>query len=121
MEIFTGIDIVENERIKKIYEKYNKKFLTKIYTERELEYCFNQKDVIPCLSARFACKEAVVKAFYQAFREILHFKEIEVLGERGKPATVLLHTDKKPSKPYKINVSIAHEKKFSTAVAIIYL
>ena len=121
MEIYTGIDIVENDRIKKVYDRYKDKFLKKIFTERELEYCFNQKETIPCLSARFACKEAVIKAFYQAFNQILHFKEIEVLGKTGKPATVLLHLNNKPSKPYKINVSIAHERKFSTAIAVIYL
>ncbi|RUM57029.1 MAG: holo-[acyl-carrier-protein] synthase [Persephonella sp.] len=121
MEIYTGIDIVENGRIKKVYEKYRDRFLKKVFTENELNYCFSQKEVIPCLSARFACKEAVVKAYFQAFKQILHFKQIEVLGEKGKPATVLLHLEKEPSKPYKINISIAHEKKFSTAIAIIYL
>ena len=121
MEIYTGIDIVENERIRKVYEKYGNRFLKKIFTENELDYCFSQKEVIPCLSARFACKEAVIKAFYQAFNQILHFKQIEVLGKRGKPATIFLHLEKELSKPYKINISIAHEKKFSTAIAIVYI
>ena len=121
MEIYTGIDIVENERIEKVYKKFGDRFLKKVFTDREINYCFSQKEVIPCLSARFACKEAVLKAFYQAFQEILPFKNIEILGNRGKPATVLLHLDKKISSPYKINISIAHEKKFSTAIAVIYL
>ncbi len=119
MEIYTGIDIVENERIEKVYKKFKDKFLNKIFTEREIEYCLSKKDFIPCISARFACKEAVFKAFYQAFEEGISFKKIEVLGKENKPATVILH--KKIDKNFNINVSISHEKKFSTAVAIIYI
>jgi len=44
MEIYTGIDIVENGRIKKVYEKYRDRFLKKVFTENELNYCFSQKD-----------------------------------------------------------------------------
>lgn len=121
MEIFTGIDIVENKRIERAINKLGNKFLNRIYTERELDYCFSQKEKIPCLSARFACKEAVIKAFFQAFKKVLYFKNIEVLGKRGYPATILLHIDENPLKPYDISISIAHEKNYSVAVAILTL
>ena len=121
MKIFTGIDIVENRRIEKAINKLGDRFLNRIYTKRELDYCFSQKEKIPCLSARFACKEAVIKAFFQAFQKVLYFKNIEVLGKRGYPATILLHIDENPSKPYKINISIAHEKNCSVAVAVLTL
>lgn len=121
MEIFTGIDIVENERIKKAVDKFGDKFLKRIYTQNEIDYCLNQKNYIPCLAARFAGKEACIKAFYQAFGKILTFKQIEIKGEKGKPAEILLHLKEHSENPYKISISIAHENKFSTAIVIIYL
>ena len=65
-----------------------KGFLKRVYTEEELRYCQSQKSFYECLSARWACKEAVLKAFYHAYGVVLKFSEIEVLGDRGKPARV---------------------------------
>jgi len=39
MEIYIGTDIVENKRIQQAYEKYKDKFLTRIYTQKEIEHC----------------------------------------------------------------------------------
>jgi len=120
MEIYTGIDIVENQRIEKVIKKFGNKFLKRVFTEEEINYCMKQKNYIPCLSARFACKEACIKAFYQAFGKVLTFKQIEIKGEKGKPAEILLHLKKSTEKPYKISISLSHENKFSTAIVIIY-
>lgn len=117
MQIYTGIDILENERIKKAIEKFGDRFLKRIYTENEIKYC---KNSIPCFSARFAAKEACIKAYYQAFKKILYFNQIEIIGKQGQPAEILLHLKENPSKAYKISLSIAHENKFSTAIVIIY-
>jgi len=124
MEIYTGIDIVENQRIEKVIKKFGNKFLKRVFTEEEINYCMKQKNYIPCLSARFACKEACIKAFYQAFGKVLTFKQIEVKGEKGKPAEILLHPEKNKklllSKSYKSSVSISHEKDFSVAIVLVY-
>ncbi len=121
MKIYVGTDIVENQRIEKAIQKFGNKFLKRIYTQKEIDYCLSQKNSIGCFSARFAAKEACIKAYYQAFKEILHFNQIEILGKRGKPAEILLHLEKLPASPFKITVSLAHEIKFSTATVIIYL
>lgn len=115
-----GIDIVENARISKSIEKFGDRFLKRIYTEQEREYCFSQKNPIPCLAARWAVKEAVIKAFFQTFGIVLKFKQIEVLGEKGLPARVIILG--KESKFLKENgkaivISLAHEKNYSVAVA----
>lgn len=91
MKIYIGTDIVENKRIKEAYEKHGEKFLERVYTEREIEYCFRKKEFLPCLSARFAAKEATIKAYYQAFKKTLTFKQIEILGYKNQPAEILLH------------------------------
>jgi len=116
-----GVDIVKNERIREAVERFGKRFLRRIYTDRELEYCLSQRERIPCLAARWACKEAVLKAFYQKFGLLLKFKEIEVLGNRGRPARVLILREdlKDLLNSYEILVSLSHEKDYSVAVALI--
>lgn len=125
MEIYTGIDIVENERIKKAIEKLGDKFLHRIFTKREINYCKQKLTPYPCLAARFAAKEAFIKAYYQAFQKKLFFKNIEILGKKGAPAEILLHINDNSSTaskiPFKSTISISHEDKFSVAVVVIYL
>ncbi|WP_029520281.1 holo-ACP synthase [Persephonella sp. IF05-L8] len=125
MELFTGIDIVENNRIEKAYKKYGKRFLDRIYTQKEQEYCLKKTDPIPCLSARFAAKEAFVKAFNQAFGKNLSYKDIEILGRYNKPAQILLHyqgfTDDTYQNRLKYTLSISHERNYSVATVIIYI
>lgn len=116
-----GIDIVKNSRIERAVARFGSKFLNRIYTKKELEYCFSQKKNIPCLAARWACKEAVLKAFFIEFGILLRFKEIEVLGNRGLPAVVVIHRKEARDilKNYEILVSLSHEEDYSVAVALI--
>ncbi len=122
--IYTGIDIVENKRIQEAIERFGNSFLSRVFTEKEIKYCTSQKNTIQCFSARFACKEACIKAFYSAFKKKLSFKEIEILGKQGEPAEILLHPNIEknniPIDSINISFSIAHEKKNSVAVVIIY-
>ena len=112
-----GVDIVSNERIKKAIEKFGERFLKRIYTPLELEYCKKQADWIACLSARWAGKEAVLKAVYQSKGVVLKFSEIEILGDLRKPAKVRLLRE--GLKNIHVLISLSHEKEYSVAVAVI--
>lgn len=115
-----GIDIVENSRIAQAYNKFGENFLKKIYTPIEREYCFSQKYPIPCLAARWAAKEAVIKAFFQCFNIRLNFKQIEIRGFKGYPPKVIILGKEKELLEKigkKIIVSLAHEKNYSVAIA----
>lgn len=115
-----GIDIVDNGRIEASLKKFGGKFLTRIYTPREREYCFSYGNPIPCLAARWAAKEAVIKAFFQYFGVILKFRQIEVVGRKGLPAEVYIlgkEGELLRQAGKKIIVSLAHEKRYSVAVA----
>ncbi len=116
-----GVDIVKNSRIEEAINRFGDRFLKRIYTPKELEYCNSQEGSIPCLAARWACKEAVLKAFYTEFGVLLRFKEIEVLGNRGKPARVIIHRDGVENilKGREVVVSLSHERDYSVAVACI--
>lgn len=112
-----GIDIVSNQRIREAVERYGERFLRRVYTEEELRYCMGQHTFYECLSARWACKEAVLKAFYQVYGVVLRLSEIEVLGDRGRPARVRILRE--GFEGARVSVSLSHEREFSVAVACV--
>ena len=57
-----GVDIENVERFRWLNIKNDSRFLNKIYAKEELKYCFSKKNPAPHLAARFAGKEAVIKA-----------------------------------------------------------
>ncbi|NPA32445.1 MAG: holo-[acyl-carrier-protein] synthase [Aquificae bacterium] len=116
-----GVDIVKNERIERAVRRFGERFLRRVYTQRELDYCFSHRSWVSCLAARWACKEAVIKAFYIRFGFLLRFREIEVLGERGKPARVELRNEeaRKLLGGRELIVSLSHEEDYSIASAYI--
>lgn len=119
MKIYTGIDIVSNLRIKTAYERFGEKFLNKVYTDREVQYCMKKRDFIGCLAARFAGKEAFIKAFYKCYHFKPSFKEIEVYGSEGQPANIMLHLQTFDLSVCKIDISISHERDYSSAFVIL--
>ncbi len=123
MIIGVGTDIIEIRRIKEAVEK-NEKFLTRFFTEREIEY-FRKRNFRPEFTAgRFAAKEAVVKALGTGFRGFA-FKDIEVVNnELGKPEVVLYgraeSTARTAAGPdFRIHLSISHSQQNATAFAVL--
>lgn len=81
-----GIDIIEIDRIADVIARHGERFLRRIYTEDELAYCRGR---VPELAARFAAKEAVMKALGTGVRGV-GWRDIEVLpNRRGKPLVFL--------------------------------
>lgn len=104
-----GIDIVEVDRIEKLYERINEK-IDNIFTNKEIEYAFRHKNMFQILAGRFAAKEAYKKAVTTD----INFKSIEILNdENGKPYYNINGEILK-----NIDLSISHEKNYAVAVAI---
>ncbi len=114
-----GIDIVSHKRIEKVFNRFKNEFLRKIYTENEIEYCLSKKSFVECLSARFAAKEACIKAIYQYCSVRLEMKQIEICGKRNEGATIRIYSDKLDTSSLQILLSISHEKECSVAVVLI--
>ena len=122
----TGIDIVENYRLKEILLKKKSNFKKKIFTINEVAYCEKKSNSISCYSKRFAAKEAFAKALGIGFRKNINFKDIEVVNNTyGKP---YISINKKIAdkiktlfkvKKFNILLSISDEKKYSIASVII--
>ncbi len=88
----TGIDLVQIERVQRILERYQERFLKRVYTEEEIRYARGDPAE---LASRFAAKEAVSKALGVGMRllspEGIGWQEVEVLNDRRGRPYVQLH------------------------------
>ena len=128
MEIKCGTDIIEIDRIKDSIEELGDKFLDRIFTKKEIEYCNKSGSIkYQHFAARFACKEAVFKAISQFIsgREEALWKDIEVINiDGGKP---VINVDKLQKNFKKnvdnielksIDISISHIKEYAVASVV---
>ena len=83
----TGVDIIEISRIARTLERYGDRFLRRIYTPGELEYCRGRPSK---LASRFAAKEATMKALGTGVRGV-GWKDIEVTRAPSGAPGILLH------------------------------
>lgn len=113
-----GTDIIDIKRFQN--EKYSKdnNFLKKIFTKKELDYCFSKNDFVVHLAGRYAAKEAIVKAFFPLNSDLIPYNEIEILNnEKGLP---MVKISKAGLDENIIKISISHDENYAIATAIIY-
>ena len=85
-----GVDIVETSRIEHSLERFGERFLHRVFTTGEIEYCQSMKYPARHFAARFAAKEAVSKAFGTGIGRAMSWKDIDVRrNESGEPFLVL--------------------------------
>ena len=118
MKISCGTDIIEIERVKSSIESdVGDKFVERIYTQYEIEYCEsknNQK--YQHYAARFAAKEAIFKAISSGLKNKfdIEWKQMEIRNnEEGRPF-VIIHNEVADKIEY-IDLSISHCKEYATA------
>ena len=121
--IGTGVDIVENSRMKKLI--LNNSLLNRVFTNEEILISKNMKNRSSYFAKRFAAKEAFVKSLGTGFRNGFNFKDISVTNDKlGKPSFFITKKIKNMiKKKFKINsfnffLSISDEKKYSIAFVI---
>ena len=122
MNIFgIGVDIVDLDRIKKIYSKYGVKFAYKILSNNEIKGFNSVKNKPSFLAKRFAAKEAIGKALGIGILNGFLLKNISIQhNDLGKP--IVIFNKRKEFDLYSnkiIHVSISDEKKFAVANALI--
>lgn len=120
MKITCGTDIIEVKRIKDAINKKGDKFLNKIYTPFEIEYC-NSKNSMKYqhFAARFAAKEAIFKAISEKMKSKyeITWTDVEIKNdEEGKPKVVFL---KENYNINQIDISISHVKEYAIAMCIV--
>lgn len=120
----SGIDIVEVARVQALKDRWQDRFLNRIFTPRELAYANGKKCAAEHLAARIAVKEALIKAFSDNGRKYLgSWKDIEVSNDRsGRPFVNLYGNFKQVKKRRKLGqiiISASHTHKYAVASAIL--
>lgn len=119
----TGIDIVEIGRFRKAKKKWGRNFINKIFTKNEIDYSRKRRFQDQHFAARFAAKEAVLKAFGENLSSIHNWQDIEILNDRsGKPYIRFHKSAKRLKTKEKISnviLSMAHCKGHAIANAIL--
>src|SRR5689334_23116205 len=80
-----GFDATDIPRIRDTFQRYGERFLRRVYTDGEIAYCMRHRDPIPSLAARFAAKEAAMKALGTGHSRGVLWKDIEVVRHGGPP------------------------------------
>lgn len=86
-----GIDVVQISRMREVIGRWEERFVRRIFTEGEITYCRSRRDPVPHFAARFAAKEAGLKALGTGLRFGIHWRELEVTRERGQAPILVLH------------------------------
>ena len=121
MQIKTGVDIIEVDRVQEAIENQGEKFLEKVYTKNEIEYCSNSgKMTYQHYAARFAAKEAIFKAISELIpkNEDDILNKIEITNEQdGKPYANIdrLNIDNIES----MDLGLSHIKNYAIASFVI--
>src|SRR6266478_4767392 len=91
MIVGTGIDIAEVPRIAHALSRHGERFLHRVFTAGEIRYCDSKANRIERYAARFAAKEAAMKALGTGWNHGVRWRDIEVVRLPGGRPTISLH------------------------------
>jgi len=91
MILGTGVDIAEVPRIRASIERFGDRFLHRIFTEGEIRYCEAKAGRFESYAARFAAKEAGMKALGTGWNHGVRWRDIEVVRPKGQRPTIQFH------------------------------
>jgi holo-[acyl-carrier protein] synthase len=115
-----GIDLVEVPRIAEAIRRYGDRFVTRVFTPWEIQYCNSKINPELSFAARFAVKEAVFKAIGTGFAEGVKWTSVEVVNDkRGQPEVRLGQGIRKHIGDKKIIISLTHTREYAMASAVL--
>jgi holo-[acyl-carrier protein] synthase len=123
MIVGTGIDIAEVPRIAESIKRFGDRFITRIFTDGEIRYCDSKANRTERYAARFAAKEAAMKALGTGWNHGVTWKDVEVGRQPGGRPTILFHgkaaefAQKLEAKH--VALSLTHTKEFAMAQVIL--
>ncbi len=115
-----GIDVVEVSRMEETVRRWGDVFLTKIFTQKEIEYAQSRRYSVQHIAGRFAVKEAVAKALATGWSGGFRWKDVEVENDSlGKPSVRLYGHVRQLLEQCRVVVSISHSEHVVVAFAVI--
>jgi holo-[acyl-carrier protein] synthase len=125
MQIRQGVDIVNVERLERVARRHGERFLDRVFTAEERSYCESKRYKFEHYAARFAAKEAMMKAMEIRRQNRFRFREIEVRRRpTGKPEIALSpESCKRFQLPQgiQIELSMAHERAYAVSFVVLFL
>ena len=123
MIVGTGIDVAEVARLEQAAARHGRRFLERIFTAREIAYCERHRNRFERYAARFAAKEAGMKALGVGWRGGVRWQDLEVVNQRGgKPELRLSGVAARIAERQKVrNVSLSLTHTQAQAVAQVIL
>jgi len=122
MIVSTGIDIVEISRIEEVFARRGDRFRNRVFTQSEINYCEARGARFSSYAARFAAKEAAMKALGTGWGEGVGWRDVEVIRLESGGPTILLHGRAKERfhqlGAKKIHLSLTHSRDFAMAQVI---
>jgi holo-[acyl-carrier protein] synthase len=123
MIIGTGVDVVEIERFRKVMERLKDRFIRRVFTEDEQQFCLSHRDPVPHFAVRFAAKEALFKALGTGWARGVTWLDVEVRRERQDAPTMLLHGEAERLSAgkgaNKVHLSLSHAEDWAVATVIL--
>ncbi len=118
-----GTDLIEITRVQASLDRYGERFLSRIFTAAEVEYCRRKKHSAESFAARFAAKEAAAKALGTGISRGVSWQEIEVQRLPGQRPT--LHWSGRAGELFEAmgglrsSLSLTHSREVAMAVVAI--
>lgn len=123
MIVGIGVDIVEVGRIRRAIARHGGRFIGRIFTEQEADYCRRCGRPEQRFATRFAAKEAALKALGVGWAQGLQFLEVEVRNdERGAPSVYFSGKARRLAEELgarRVHVSMTHHRHFAVAQVIL--
>ena len=85
-----GVDLALITRMRQVLERWDERFLHRVFTDEEIAYCRRRRDPVQHFAARFAAKEATLKALGTGLSMGVRWRELEVRRERGQAPVMVL-------------------------------
>jgi holo-[acyl-carrier protein] synthase len=111
-----GIDIEDVHRFQKLDRERHEAFFSRVFTRSELEHCFSKGAASAHLAARYAGKEAVIKALGSMGTTGLAYKDIEIVNREDGAPLARVHAD---DSSFRVLISLSHCEDRAVAVAIV--
>lgn len=123
MIVGMGTDLAEVDRIQRSFVRYGDRFLSRVYTPREIAYSMRKHNYAERLAGRFAAKEAGMKAVGTGWRRGVGWQDFEVVNEPGgRPTLHLSGAAAQVAKELgsrRVSLSITHTATLAMAVVIL--
>ncbi len=114
-----GIDIVETARIRTIIERFQERFLTRVFTDEEIKFCGRRPNPYQSYGARFAAKEAILKALGTGKSNGIGWKDMEILADEHSRPTTRLYGKLKELVDGELHLSLSHTATLAIAICIL--